>query len=380
MKLAMVLPGGVDRSGEYRVIPAFLALIARLSAEHELHVFALHQEAAPGTWQLHGARIHNIGAGSTRLRAVHAILAEHRASPFSLVHSLFSGASGLVAVSAARLLRIPSIVHVAGGEPVRLPDIRYGGRCTWRGRLQEAAVLAAATVVTAASAPELQLLASLGAAPRRVPLGVDCATAWPTRAPVPRDEGEHARLIHVASLNRVKDQPTLLRALVELANGPYAFQMDIVGEDTLGGEIQRLARELGVADKVRFHGFMTQRQLLPLMQAAHLLVVSSRHEAGPVAVLEAAAVGVPTVGTAVGHIAEWAPDAALAVPVGSGQSLAAALRRVLSDEALRLRLARAAWARAMREDADYTAGCFQAIYDELARKHAHAPRLTTVRR
>ena len=157
----MVLPGGVDRSGEYRVIPAFLALIARLSADHELHVFALHQEAAPGTWQLHGARIHNVGAGRTRLRALQAILAEHRISPFSLVHSLFSGAPGLVAVSAARLLRIPSIVHVAGGEPVRLPDIRYGGRCTWRGRLQETAILAGATVVTAASAPQLQLLASI---------------------------------------------------------------------------------------------------------------------------------------------------------------------------------------------------------------------------
>ena len=52
------------------------------------------------------------------------------------------------------------------------------------------------------------------------------------------------------------------------------------------------------------------------MREAHVSVISSRHEAGPVVALEAAAVGVPTVGTAVGHIAEWAPDAALAVPVG----------------------------------------------------------------
>ena len=55
MKIAIVLPGGVDRSGEVRVIPAFLALIERLARRHEIHVFALRQESRPGTWQLAGA-------------------------------------------------------------------------------------------------------------------------------------------------------------------------------------------------------------------------------------------------------------------------------------------------------------------------------------
>ncbi len=365
MKLALIVPGGVDRSGEYRVIPALLALIERLSAHHEVHVFALHQEPAPAAWDLLGAHVHSIGRGAVRVRALRAILREHRAAPFGLLQSFFSGTCGLIAVSGARVLGIPSVVHVAGGEPVRLPDIGYGGRLRWRGRLQERVVLAAASALTAASAPQLELLNRLGAAARRVPLGVDCVRAWPAQAPAPRPLEEPARLLHVASLNRVKDQPTLLRALAQLAQRRHAFQVDIVGEDTLGGAIQRLAQELGLADRLRFHGFMTQRELLPLMQAAHVLVMSSRHEAGPVAVLEAAAVGVPTVGTAVGHIAEWAPDAALAVPVGDWQSLAAALHRVLTDEEFRLELARAAWTRAVWEDADYTAGCFEAIYDEL---------------
>jgi len=380
MKLALVVPGGVDRSGEYRVIPALLALLERLSAHHEVHVFALHQEPAPGAWDLLGARVHNIGRGATRLRAIRAILAEHRCAPFCLLQAFFSGACGLVAVSAAHLLGIPSAVHVAGGEPVRLPDIRYGGRLTWRGRLQERVVVSAANVLTAASGPQLELIARLGAAARRVPLGVDCVQAWPARAPVRRGADETARLLHVASLNRVKDQPTLLRALAQLAQGPQVFHVDIVGEDTLGGEIQRLAAGLGLTDRLTFHGFMTQRQLLPLMRAAHVLVVSSRHEAGPVAVVEAAAVGVPTVGTAVGHAAEWAPDAAIAVPVGDAQSLAAALRLVLTDEELRLRLARAAWIRAVWEDADYTAGCFEALYEELTARPPRATPMAAVRR
>jgi glycosyltransferase involved in cell wall biosynthesis len=101
------------------------------------------------------------------------------------------------------------------------------------------------------------------------------------------------------------------------------------------------------------------------MQQAHVSVMSSRHEAGPLALLEAAAVGVPTVGTAVGHILEWAPNAAIAVPVGDAEALAAAVHRVLSDETLRLRLARAARLWALREDADYTLACFERLYSDL---------------
>ena len=369
MKIALVVPGGVDRSGEYRVIPALLALIERLAVRHEVHVFALRQEPHPATWTLRQARVHNIGVGFTRLRGVRAILTQHRrVGGFDLVQSVFSGACGLVAVCSARLLRIPSVVHVAGGEPVSMPDIAFGGRLTWRGRWQEAVVMAGAAAVTAASEPELELLSMVGVAARRVPLGVDHIRDWPAREPVARGAGEPARLIHVASLNRVKDQPTLLRAVARLASGHPEVRLDIVGDDTLGGEMQRLTATLGLAERVRFHGFLTQRQLHPLMQQAHVSVICSRHEAGPVAVLEAAAVGVPTVGTAVGHIAELASDAAIAVPVADAEALAAALDRVLRDEPLRLRLARAAWLWALREDADYTAACFERLYTELLQR------------
>jgi glycosyltransferase involved in cell wall biosynthesis len=266
-------------------------------------------------------------------------------------------------VSAAKLLRIPSFVHVAGGELVALSQISYGGRLTWKGRMREAVVLRAATKVTAASTAMIEALGRLGVAAKRLPLGVDL-NVWRPSEPVRRDVGRPARLIHTASLNRVKDQPTLLRAVASLAAAGLEFQLDIVGEDTLKGEIQQLAHHLGLSERVRFHGFLTQRNLVPLVQAAHVMVISSLHEAGPLAVLEAGAVGVPTVGTAVGHVKEWSPDAAVSVPVADSTALAGALAEMLRDEDKRVRTAHEALRRATREDADCTARGFQAMYGD----------------
>ena len=363
MKVALVVPGGVDRSGEYRVIPVLLTLIGRLARTHEVHVFALRQEAAAGSWQLAGATVHNIGDGWSRVRAVGAIRAEHRRAPFDLIHAIFSGICGLVAVVAAKLLRLPSLVHVAGGELAALHEIGYGGRRSWKGRLCEALVLRNADAVTAASAPIIESLWALGLPARRIPLGVDLQ-AWPARAPRSRCT-KQARLIHVASLNRVKDQPTLLRALALLAEAGIDFRMDIVGVDTLQGETDRLMRKLGLEKQIRFLGFKTQHELRPLVEAADLLVMSSRHEAGPLVLLEAAVLGVPAVGTAVGHFAEWSDSAALAVPVGDPSSLANAIRRVLEDEDLRLDLATAAQQVAVLEDADFTLRAFEALYSQV---------------
>jgi glycosyltransferase involved in cell wall biosynthesis len=370
VKIALVVPGGVDRSAQYRVIPALLALIRRLAARHEVHVFALHQETQPGTWDLFGARIHNIGAAQTRSRAVRAICAEHRKAAFTAIQSIWSGSPGLVSVLAARILRIPCFVHVAGGELVALRDIVYGGRLTWKGRLQEAAILRAATTVTAASKPMIEALAARGIDGRRVPLGVDL-NVWPPREPRRRDR-DAARLIHVASLNRVKDQGTLLRALAILAEGGVQFEMDIVGEDTLDGEVQALCERLGLSGKVTFHGFLPQQRVRQLVEAAHLMIHTSRHEAGPLAVLEAAVAGVPTVGTAVGHIVEWSPGAARSVPVRDWESLATEIRRLLADEDQRLEVARAAFQIATREDANFTAQSFESLYAGLAARGSGA--------
>ena len=170
MRIALIVPGGVDRSGEYRVIPALLALISRLSSHREVHVFALAQEPEASDWDLAGARIHNIGVSPTHLRAIRSIYRMHRTSPFDIVHAIWSGKCGFAAAVAGKLLGIPSLIHVAGGELVALPEIGYGGAQTWRGRVRETLVLRGVSTVTAASAPMIAAVVPAGCC------GTSCAS------------------------------------------------------------------------------------------------------------------------------------------------------------------------------------------------------------
>lgn len=368
MNLALIVPGGVDRSGREQVIPALMWLIERLARRHTLHVVALRQYPEPCTYPLLGATIHNLGVEGTPLglrfwahwRALMAIL--HAAGPFDLVHGFWAGTPGLLAVLAARRLNVSAVVSVGGGELVWLPPIGYGGQGSWNKRIKVELSLRMAQAVTAGSQYAMTPLAARGLRAEWLPLGVDTRTydALPERP--------HAlpwRLLHVATHNRVKDQATLLRALRLVVDREPSTQLDWVGMDILDGAMQALASSLDLTHAVRFHGEMTSDQIVPLYRQSHLYLQSSLHESQGVAVCEAAAAGVPTVGTAVGLVPELAPNAAVAVPVGDADALAAGIQTLLSDPRRREDMGRAAQAWARTHSADWTAAQFESLYCRL---------------
>jgi glycosyltransferase involved in cell wall biosynthesis len=361
----MIVPGGVDRSGEYRVIPCLLWLIERLARVHELHVFALRQERQPSTYPLLGATVHNVGARFAPARAVLSVLAEHKRRPFDVLHAFWAAHPGVVAALVGKLVSRPVVVHVTGGDLAAIRDIRYGLCARPYGPALLRFATRRATRVTVPSEFIRSKALALGIAAERMPVGV-ATDKWPPREPRRRIVGELARLLHVADLNLVKDQITLLRAMAHLRRAGVDFHLDVVGFDTLGGRVQRVADECGVSDCVTFHGFLPHSQLRPLVERAHLLVVSSRHEADPIVVMEAAMTGVPTVGTAVGHVADWAPSAAVAVPVQDHGALAREILALLNHEPRRLRIATCAKTRVEREDADWTAQRVLQLYESLA--------------
>lgn len=360
MKIALVVPAGVSNHAMH-TIPALMWLVRRLAARHTVNVYALHRAAAPTRATVLGAEVAIDGGLLRHLRVIQAIHAEHRRAPFDLVHAIWAGTVGLVGALAARRIGRPYLVHIAGGELARVHSIDYGGGLNLRHRWTNRWVFRRAAVVSAASAPIVEAARAFGARAVRIPLGVDRET-FPPREPVGRDTSRPVRLVQVASLNLIKDQGMLLRALAQVLAAGRDVELDIAGVDGMNGEIHDLARSLGLATRVRFHGWLDSARVRELMSRADIHVVSSLHEAGPVAMLEAAMLGVPTVGTQVGHVSEWAPDAALTGPPGDATALAANLIRLIDDEPLRLALAAEAQRRALADDADRTVRLIEAQY------------------
>jgi glycosyltransferase involved in cell wall biosynthesis len=369
LRVALVLYGGVHRSGRESVIPAVVNLVERLALRHELHVFALAQYPEPCTYPLLGATVHNLAAmpappGLGMIRALSRLLrAMAPLGRFDLLHAYMGVPAGAVTVAAGRRLGLPVIVTFDGNELVALPEINYGLNVRLRGRLLRRTIGRMATQITVCTRYMARLARERGIEATVIPLGI-----VPAHAPAapPLSEGPPWRLLHVANLNPVKDQPTLLRALVQVRAAGLDVHLDIVGVDTLDGVIQKECARLGLADHVTFHGGKPADEVWPYYPRAHLHLLPSRHDAAGVAVLEAAACGVPTVGSNVGYMAEWAEaGAARAVPVGDADALARAIIELLADGVSRRRMGAAAAALVRARDADWTAARFEALYREV---------------
>lgn len=365
MKIAILTPGGVDRSGVDRVIPCLVWLVERLARTHEVHVVAYAQEPEPASWPLVGATVHNIGtARGARRRLASTFAALHRESPFDVIYGFF-GWQGLDAARLGRRWRVPAIVHAAGGEFVAMRGIGYGMRTSLRGRLAMRMAVAGARRIVVSTRFMLAQAAAHGVAADVISLGV-ALDRWPLRPPRPRDGGGPARLLHVGDVRPVKGQHILLDAAALLRTRGIAFELDVVGHDTTHGAMQRRATELGLGDVVRWHGVLRREPLRALFDRADLHVLPSLHDAAPVVVLEAAIAGVPTVGSDVGYVADWSPSAAVATPVGDANALAAAIAALLADDARRLRVAADAQRRAVAIDADHTAARLCDLFSEVA--------------
>jgi glycosyltransferase involved in cell wall biosynthesis len=113
------------------------------------------------------------------------------------------------------------------------------------------------------------------------------------------DGPRNGRLLAVGMLYEAKRYDNLLRAMADIDVG-----LDIVGDGEMRAELEELARSLGVADRVAFHGVLAKPEVARMMREAELLVLSSRYENNPTAVLEALVSGLPVVATAVGGVPE----------------------------------------------------------------------------
>jgi glycosyltransferase involved in cell wall biosynthesis len=179
-----------------------------------------------------------------------------------------------------------------------------------------------------------------------IPNGVDLAqldrSAARSPGPLPDRPNGTPILLVPASLAPVKGHNVLFDALARMrARGGPPVRAWLAG----GGPRERLVarcRALGIDDQVHFLGW--RPDVFALMRIADLVVLPSRREGHPLALLEALALGRPALASAVGGIPEIIHHGRTGwlVPSGDPEALVRALQRLCADPGTRARLGRAA--------------------------------------
>jgi L-malate glycosyltransferase len=124
--------------------------------------------------------------------------------------------------------------------------------------------------------------------------------------PLPWPRQEPLRLACVGRLDAVKNHATLLDVLAGPAWRKRNWTLTLCGRGPLQEQLQRQVREAGLDAKVRFAGYV--EDIAALWSTHHVLVMPSRFEGVPLALVEAMLCSRPIVAVDTGGIAEWLED------------------------------------------------------------------------
>lgn len=290
-----------------------------------------------------------------------------RRAAAAIVHVQCVSSTAYYAMRVARRLRLPLVVSLQG--ELTMDAGRIFQRFEFARRLMRDA-LGSADAITACSRQTLEeARAFFGrdfAAPSRVVYNgirlADFAGAAPRASDRP----------YVFAIGRHVPQKgfdVLLRAFA--AAGHVGHDLAIAGDGPEHASLRALADELGVASRVRWAGRVDHAEAVRWFAGASLFVLPSRHEPMGIVNLEAMACGLPVIASRVGGVPELVRDGeeGLLVPAEDVAALAAALRRLCGEEALRRRLGEAGRARARQFDWSGLCDEYEQVYAE-AIEHA----------
>ena len=253
-----------------------------------------------------------------------------RRFPFDLVHAHYASPAGDAVRRAG--MRCPMVVSVHGGDLLAVAVRSSAGARAVNEALRDAALVLAYSAGMERRARDLGALHT-----RVVHLGADL----PERVTGPAG----ARLVTVGHLVARKRHADVLRALWLLRDAHPRAEWVVVGDGPERPALERLAGELGVADRVRFTGRLPHAEAVAEAQRACAFVLPSIDEAFGVAYVEAMAGGVPAIGCrgedGPEEIAAAGPGLRLVAPA-EPEEIARELDALLSDGALRAELGAAA--------------------------------------
>ena len=184
-----------------------------------------------------------------------------------------------------------------------------------------------------------------------IPLGVDLRKF----RPLPKEEVLKAKVellgkrdlkvvLFVGRLDPIKDLPTLLRAFKILVDRLPNVVLLVIGWGMEAHKYMRMAKELGLSDKVVFLGFIPHDELPIYYNMADVYVLPSLYEEWSNTIMEAMACGIPVVATRVGSNPHLVKDGVTGflIPPRDPSLLAERIYRILSDKELAAEMERRA--------------------------------------
>jgi colanic acid/amylovoran biosynthesis glycosyltransferase len=289
----------------------------------------------------------------------------------SLIHAHF-GIEGVSALGLAMQLEIPLVTTFHGFDATLKTHAMLGSPAWFRYPLLRRKLAREGNLFLCASSFIRQKLLETGFPESRTHthyIGVDCQTIRP-RA----DFEEKPLILHVARLVEVKGTRYLLRAFATVARKYDRVQLLIIGDGPLRRQLHALTASLGMQDRVEFLGAVPHVAVLSWMRKAAMLVLpgirtaTGREEGLGMVLLEAAATGLPIVGSRVGGIPECMLEGktGFLVPERDEDALARRMAELLEDPVRRHRMGAAG--RALVEDRfdiDRQTAVLENFYDSL---------------
>ncbi len=245
---------------------------------------------------------------------------EHlRKERVDIIHSHGIASMAILSLTAARALRLPHVLtfHTMANEAVKYyspigANQEIMQKMVW---IYLRNLLKRPEVVIAPSAPikeELESNAVRMKACEVVPTGVDCTKFSPEKYDKKFLErygmaGKRV-LLHVGRLSPEKRFDIVLRAVAELGPKEPDLRLLVIGKGPSADEYKKMAKDLGIKDRVVFTGFLPDEELPIAYASCEALVIASTFETQGLVVLEALASGTPVAGIRYRAIPEFVKE------------------------------------------------------------------------
>lgn len=302
----------------------------------------------------------------TYLSLFFLVLGDHFKKPFDLLHSHSTYPTGLLAILLRKILNVPVLLSLDGGEATAIPAIHFGDLLSKRRKMLNAWVTKEADSVTALTffqrddvIKNLQIKRAIHVIPRGIVLSAFPLVEKASKSPIV--------FLHVGYLSPVKDPVTLVKTFDIIQQKVDALLIH-VGQDYMNGEIQALVAQMNISDKVFFKGNVPYEHISSYYSQADILLMTSRYESQAVVVAEALAAGLLVCGTHVGLMADLAGECCITAPVGDAELLAALVLETLQDNSKKEALRRNGLTWSKQNNLDQTVVRMQEIYDQLILK------------